>query len=147
MRLEVFVEVEGRVPQLDTRRDVGRANARVALQGIESMKANFAHHNKSGETMRRLRSQVSSDTVQWIDPAPQASFIEFGTKKHLIPVRVGTRALHLRGAEAGTPQFVKEVEHPGTKPDPWMAPAVERNIYTFQRYYGEEVEADWTFQP
>lgn len=146
MSLDVFVQVEGRVPKLSTQLDVARANARVARQGLETMRQNFAHHNRSGETMRRLTSRITPTTVEWFDAAPQASFIEFGTKKHLIPVRTGTRALHLDDAGAGAPEFVKHVEHPGTRADPWMAPAVESNIYTFQRYYGEEVEADWNFQ-
>jgi HK97 gp10 family phage protein len=58
-----------------------------------------------------------------LNQAPYAGYVEFGTKPHVIrPKKPGGVLVFTVG---GTKVFAKKVNHPGTKPQPYVAPAFQ----------------------
>lgn len=66
--------------------------------------------------------------------APYASFVENGTKPHMIEPK---RKQALRFVQNGAVRFSRIVHHPGTTPRPFMAQAQERATPLLERLMGE----------
>ena len=111
MSIGVSIRVEGSVPTPDFSGAIERTHSRVGRLGVAAARANFSRHTKTGETIRNLRSRTLAGGVEFFDPAPQASFVEYGTKPHIIRPK-NARALRWVG-ESG-PIFAASVRHPGT---------------------------------
>jgi HK97 gp10 family phage protein len=79
---------------------------------------------RSGNLRQSLGVQVHSDKVI-IGPnekqAPYAGYVEFGTRPHEIRPRKqgGVLVFNIGGRKV----FTRKVSHPGTKPQPYVAPA------------------------
>lgn len=120
-----------------------RANERVAQAGLAAARASLAPHTKTGETMRSLNARIMGpDGVEFYDRAPQALFLEEGTRPHeIVPRRA--RALRWYGPD-GAPIFARRVSHPGTAATYWLSRALEAEADTFERIYAGEVEGEWS---
>jgi HK97 gp10 family phage protein len=58
-----------------------------------------------------------------VSQAPYAAFVEYGTEPHEItPKKARVLAFRVQGQLV----YAKKVQHPGTRPQPYMRPAVER---------------------
>ncbi|MCL6437218.1 MAG: hypothetical protein K6T51_01295 [Rubrobacteraceae bacterium] len=93
--------------------------------------------------MRELRSRVDGPYgVEFYDRAPQALFLEEGTRPHeILPRRA--RALRWYGPD-GAPIFARRVSHPGTHATRWLSRALYSSADTFELIYAEEVEGEWS---
>lgn len=57
-----------------------------------------------------------------VSKAPYASYVEYGTREHEIkPTKARVLAFRVRGQLV----YARKVQHPGTKPHPYMRPAVQ----------------------
>lgn len=135
------IRSRGSVPSPDFSRPLKQAAQRSLKLAFTDARRNVAPHTKTGETMRRLRPvSLGTRGFELRDAAPQAWFLEYGTRPHKIrPKRA--KALRFIG-RSGQPVFAKEVNHPGTKADPFMGPAVFGNGPRFERIYAGEIEKE-----
>ena len=80
----------------------------------------------SGNLRRSLGIRVKSDRIE-IGPdakvAPYAGYVEFGTAPHTIRPKAGKT---LRFTVDGKVVYARVVNHPGTKPQPFVQPAFEK---------------------
>lgn len=91
--------------------------------------------------MRGIRRTSGERGFTLSDAVPQAWFLEYGTRAHKIrPKRA--KALRFTG-RSGQPVFAREVNHPGTKADPFMGPAVFGNAGRFERIYEGEIRKEF----
>lgn len=84
---------------------------------------------RSGIVARFVRGSESSVTWQILSRAPYSKFVEQGTRPHVILPR---NAKALRFVINGQVIFAKKVNHPGSRPYPFMGPALmkaERVLY------------------
>lgn len=97
------------------RRIVANAQQRVAV--------------KTGTLRRSIGMDVTAAgttiTLSVFAKAKHASFVEQGTRPHVIMPR---KARVLRFQSGGKTVFAMRVNHPGTKPRPFLRPAVEEEI-------------------
>jgi hypothetical protein len=135
------VSVQGSVPDPDFVGAIGRAHGRVSRLGIARARQNFAKHSDSGDTIRGLRSRIVGEGVEFYDRAPGGFFVEHGTRPHTIRPK---RAKALRWVGPSGPIFAKKVEHPGTRAQPWLAPAIEDSADTLIGVYGDSVEREFS---
>jgi hypothetical protein len=70
---------------------------------------------RTGFLAQTFQAQLSSGMLRWFPTASYAPFVEFGTKPHVILPKSKT-ALFWPGAN----HPVRSVNHPGTKPNPFM---------------------------
>ncbi len=77
---------------------------------------------KTGKLRRSIHGRVYGDKARIGSNVHYAPFVEMGTEPHVI-VPVNAQALHffIDGKEI----FAKRVQHPGTKPMPYLRPALE----------------------
>lgn len=92
----------------------------------------------TGELKRSIDWESGPLEARVYASAPHAVFIEFGTWSHnLLGAKGGTYEIRPRNAKAlrfesqGRTVFAKSVRHPGIKPQPFMAPALEETIEDF----------------
>jgi hypothetical protein len=135
--VRLTVSVEGSVPSLSADAAIRRANERVASLGVRAARMYLSRHTRSGETARNLRSRSDAREVEWYNGAPQALFLEEGTRPHVIRPR-NARALRWFGP--GGPIFARSVRHPGTRAQPWLEPAIRDNAGVFEGIYAGEIE-------
>jgi len=80
---------------------------------------------KTGVLRNSIHIQVESDRViigPNMSQAPYAGYVEFGTKPHVIRA---SKAKALRFMVGSTVVYAKKVNHPGTKPPPYVEPAFQ----------------------
>lgn len=95
---------------------------------------------RSGELMGSHRVQPLAVTGQIMatmveNYAPHAAYVHDGTRPHVIVPR-NASALRFVPKGAGAPVFAMRVNHPGTKPRPWLKEAadeVQRDIISLFR--------------
>lgn len=143
MGIRLTVSVRGSVPLIRADAAMRRANERIAGLGTKAARLRLQRHNRTGETSRSFRASVQgSRGVEWTDTAPQATFLEEGTRPHVIRPR---RAKALRFLNpAGDVIFAKVVHHPGTRAQPWLEPAIANSADDFEDLYASEVEQEWS---
>jgi hypothetical protein len=75
---------------------------------------------KTGELARSIEFHLAGHSLIVAAHAPYAAYVELGTKPHAIDAH-GPYSLH--NAETGQ-YFGPHVNHPGTKPEPYLRPAL-----------------------
>jgi hypothetical protein len=70
---------------------------------------------RTGFLAQTFRAQLTAGVLRWFPTADYASFVEFGTKPHVIEPK-DKKALYWQGAD----HPVKRVNHPGTAANPFM---------------------------
>lgn len=100
---------------------------------------------RTGNLLQSFRFRSTATQARWFPTARYAPFVEFGTKPHTI-VPVNARVLawgggrsagryvtassgrqYFRQGAVGTASFAMRVNHPGTKPKPFMKKIVEKS--------------------
>jgi hypothetical protein len=97
----------------------------AAQEGAEEAKrvGRFKDHTgklRSGIVAEYIRSSDSSARWDIVSKMKYSKFVEQGTRPHVI---VPVRALALRFVINGQVIFARKVNHPGSKPYPFMGPA------------------------
>lgn len=70
---------------------------------------------RTGFLVQSFRADIQAGFLRWFPTASYAPYVEFGTKPHVIVPRE-KKALYWPGAA----HPVRKVNHPGTKPNPFM---------------------------
>lgn len=70
---------------------------------------------RTGFLVQTFRAELTTGMLRWFPTASYAPYVEFGTKPHTILPR-NAKALFWPGAA----HPVRKVNHPGTKPNPFM---------------------------
>ena len=81
---------------------------------------------------------ISKSTIRVGSKSPHASFVEHGTRPHVITPR---RKRWLYFQTATGPRFAKRVNHPGTKATRFFSRAVDRSFASMQRRLRNRVRA------
>jgi hypothetical protein len=111
------------------------------IQTVRYAKENTRPNKKTGITSASIQPGHRDRAGAMVEAAGAAVFLEFGTKPHVIVPRFGrvlawapdARNRRLSGApRKGTKSsdliFARKVNHPGTKPYPFMVPAADRAV-------------------
>jgi len=91
----------------------------------------------TGALVNSISTDIDGDGMGG-DVGPTVSYgdeVEYGTQPHIIRPR-DARVLAFPGA--GGMVFAREVHHPGTRPQPYMGPAFERNVPQLAQALGLE---------
>jgi hypothetical protein len=129
------------VPQLRARIEAIKPNpdlmAKIALLAVREQK--ILVPRKTGNLGRSIRlGAVTPTRAETVATANYAGFVERGTRPHVIRPR--TRKALRFAADAGsarltgTPRsggrvrFARRVQHPGTRPQPFMLPGAQRAV-------------------
>lgn len=108
---------------------------------------------RTGNLLQSFRFRTSAGQARWYPTAKYAPFVEFGTAPHTIaPVtarvlawptggggRYTTAASgrqYYRGGN-GTTSFAMRVNHPGSKPRPFMKKIVEKSTNEINKLFGQ----------
>lgn len=78
---------------------------------------------RTGRLRQSIQVRVHGHQIVVGPDTEYAAFVEFGTKPHVIRAKPGKKALAFK--VAGQTVIVKSVNHPGTKPNPFVRPAFE----------------------
>src|SRR5438045_9414987 len=70
---------------------------------------------RTGFLTQSFRAELTAGMLRWFPTASYAPYVEFGTKPHVILPK-DKKALYWPGAE----HPVRRVNHPGTKPKPFL---------------------------
>ncbi len=104
---------------------------RLSQETYDSAQAGAGRHNKTGALFRSLYNRttptgraVGHDT----QAAPQAAFVNLGTKPHVIVPKKGKA---LRWPAGGKFAFAKRVNHPGYKGDAYLFRAADDAVRQF----------------
>ena len=116
LRIEVtgLKQVANKLERLgaDARRLGTLAVAEVALEVERKAKEDAPFRNRTGTLRRSIHTEMTSEFEATVKPAtPYAVYVEYGTKPHKIRIR--------------TPHGERVINHPGSKPYPYMKPAYE----------------------
>ena len=108
----------------------------IQRQTIEGAKRTV--HRKTGFTARSIRAGMVGGEVAYVHAGGAAVYLEFGTKPHRIPKSGNAKrpmpiggARRLSGAvrRGSSPAgFAWHVNHPGTKPYPFLIPAAKQAL-------------------
>jgi len=101
-----------------------RTTMTLAVKGVKEYAQSIAPY-KTGTLRRSIQFQVLNNGLQGIvyqdaNIASYGGYVEMGTRAHEI-TPINKRALFWPGAD----HPMKSVQHPGTKPQPYMQPAYE----------------------
>lgn len=75
---------------------------------------------RTGFLTQSFRAEMTTGLLRWFPTASYAPYVEFGTKPHVI-VPKNAQALYWPGAA----HPVRRVNHPGSKPNPYMERIIE----------------------
>lgn len=110
---------------------------------------------RTGNLLQSFRFRSSPGEARWSPTANYASFVEFGTRPHVIMPRrrkmlrwtvgsttgryVTSRSGRQRyqGGQSGSYVFAQRVNHPGTRAQPFMGKIVERSNPEVTRLFGQ----------
>lgn len=126
--------------QLDEAMQRGLARtAQFALQKASSSRA-FKDHTGylRGSIRHGVRSRYAHFVVAGGRHASYASFVEEGTRAHVIRAR---KASALRFVQNGQVRFAQSVKHPGTKPTHFMQDARDASEQAAPRLLEDEFNA------
>ena len=87
---------------------------------------------KTGALYRSIGYKVASNgySSKIVINASHGIFIENGTKAHIIKPK---RCKALKFTSGGKVIYAKKVRHPGTKANPFLEPALDKNIPEFMK--------------
>lgn len=139
----------------ETVRLLGEGTRRAVIEGLDAgtqyARIHHTHKKRTGRLTgiellwRLIRGDAKGADGEIVNSVPYAGFVEFGTGPHQIwpkigqtftgPPRrgqsrrdsgdIGTHRVALRWYVGGRPVFAKYVNHPGSRPYPFMYPASE----------------------
>lgn len=89
----------------------------------------------------RKRFGISGVAVEFGSDVPYARYVEEGTPPHIIRAR-NARYLRFQG-RSGDIVHAAQVNHPGTRPNPFAQRAVERVMPEIKGRFEEEVESQF----
>lgn len=113
--------------------------AKMKLLGMATVReAKILVHRKTGTTGRSIHLASATAERATVTASAAAPFLEFGTRPHVITPKAA-RALRWAASPAGrrltgSPRkgaavvFATRVNHPGTKPYPFMVPGARKAI-------------------
>jgi hypothetical protein len=132
----------------------GNAVRRACEEGAQEARTVHRYKDRTWKLTRSIRGELLFVTAgeAWGEivaggpRVPYARFVEEGTKAHVIRARF-KKYLHWVGAD-GAEHFAKQVNHPGSKPYPYMGPAylkaervLEREIDVMVARVAEELSS------
>lgn len=103
------------ISELAIERATDIAVARVQEEAVKNAPAD------TGELRRRIAADFNDDTVT--SEVNYSASVEYGTAPHTIEAK---NAKSLRFTSGGKTVFAKKVNHPGTKPQPYMRTAARK---------------------
>lgn len=90
--------------------------------------------NQSGDLRRSIVGRVESAERGVVSTdIPYAEYVEYGTRPHTITPKNG-KYLAFKG-RSGNMVFAKKINHPGSRPYPYMQPALDDNQDNIFREY------------
>lgn len=108
---------------------------------------------RTGNLLQSFRFRAGAGQARWFPTARYAPFVEFGTAPHtIVPVNARALAWDKGGggryvtaasgrqyfrATPGTTIFAMRVNHPGTRPKPFMKRIVEKSAGEINRLFGQ----------
>jgi len=109
------------------------------IRTVAHAKTRHRPNKKTGMTSASIQPGSKSRTEAEVEAGGAAIFLEFGTKPHTIVPRrarflawapnAGNRRLSgapRKGTSSGDMVFARKVNHPGTKPYPFLVPGAEQ---------------------
>lgn len=98
----------------------------VLIDAAHDIKANMERDVpvRTGRLKQSISIQVRSHSVIIGPHTDYAAYVEYGTAPHVIRPKAGKKALSF--TVGGKRVIVKSVNHPGTKPHPYVRPAFEQ---------------------
>jgi hypothetical protein len=137
---KILFRVEVSPPLRDEQRRFAKATAELKAQHRDSMRTlgrNFVKYareeapKKTGKFAKgiRFRTYERGDdlSMQIYAPSPLVWYIIKGTKAHPIPKDPSrSKTLHFYWEKIGEWVYFRQVQHPGTKPNPFMERAEDR---------------------
>lgn len=87
------------------------------------------------------RSSGGGVSVRITSSAPYAKYVESGTRPHRIEPR---QALALHWSDRGRDMFAKGVNHPGTKPNPFVRQAIDAMMPMMRQKLRQNVEQEFS---
>lgn len=119
--IEQWAHAQGTIAQ-----GIKRAVENACTEGAQEARTVRRWKDRTGETLKGIEGKL--DTFDHLgaeghiqSKAKHSSFLEDGTKPHRIEAK-NAKALRWEG-EGGVVHFARAVNHPGTKPMPFMGPA------------------------
>jgi len=105
-------------------KDADATTMDVLVNAANYMKADMESRVpvRTGRLRQSIQVRVQPNGVTVGPDTPYAGYVEFGTKPHVIKARNKKALAFFAG---GKRVVVKQVNHPGTKPHPYIRPAFE----------------------
>lgn len=136
--MEFKVEIVG-LDQLVARlRQAPQIAAPILQRALSASQAILAKYTikgivpwRTGFLAQTFRAEMSTGMLRWFPTASYAPYVEFGTKPHVI-VPKDKKALYWPGAA----HPVMRVNHPGTKPNPYMERIVAASTPEINAMFG-----------
>jgi len=142
----MIVEIKGLEELRRAFREYPKISEPILQRAIVGTQAIFAKHTlkdnpvpwRTGNLLQSFRFESSRLMARWMPTAHYAAFVEFGTRPHIITPKVarvlawnsggspgsyktsGSGRRYYAGGSAGATNFAMIVNHPGTKPRPYM---------------------------
>ena len=139
--LDDFIDVLQAIGETEASADAASAVVHEMGREVATLAYKYAP-KKSGSLARSIEIEYGDRTARVVARAPHAVFIEFGTWSHsLIDPKPGTYTIRPKRpggvlrfeTNDGNVVFTRKVEHPGIKPQPFLAPANAEVIERFTR--------------
>lgn len=135
-------------------RDYPKVSGPIVAKAMVAVPAILAKHTlkenpvpfRTGNLLQSFRQRVSAKQAVWYPTARYAAMVEYGTRPHRIYAKNG-RALHwtsggtagryvttgsgrrrYQSGKAGSSNFARYVNHPGTRPKPYMQKILDNSI-------------------
>lgn len=143
--MKINVDVAGAAEVRAMLQRIGPALSENALSGTvveieDYIRAEAGNHQKTGALNSGIYKKRTSDGWEIghdLQRAAHAVFVLFGTKPHVI--RPKTKKV-LRWASGGKFAFARKVNHPGNKPDDWLARAASMAPVIFARHVAAKLK-------
>jgi HK97 gp10 family phage protein len=125
-------------PSIRSELKTGMVTATTLIQNEARAINPGSFKNQTGNLRRSiLKGRVTWDYGEVGTNEAYAQAVEFGSKAHTI-VPKGKRFLAFKGRD-GRMIFARKVNHPGSKPYPYMRPAFEKNLEQIGNIFGTAI--------
>lgn len=126
----IRVRVDSQQFELDFARSAlgFRQGVRASLAHAAAEALRLARAKAPGRLGKTVASEVRADGFSIGSPSKVALFVEAGTVRHVIEASGKALRFQLQGRTV----FARRVQHPGTKPHPFIRPAVEHGERVFR---------------
>ena len=120
--MDFQIRINGLDALIDKLQQAPEIAAPILLRALAASQAILAKYTtretvpwRTGFLVQSFQAVLTPGLLRWYPTASYARFVEFGTAPHVIRPK-NARALYWPGAE----HPVRLVNHPGTKPNPYM---------------------------